>query len=139
MSELNIPLLRKTVEWVEEQETLPIQLREWQQGSWFRQVTEEELKYEYGVELVANAPWCDTTMCFAGKIAWDAGWKPVWTSEHEAARCEKNGEIKDVSHVAAELLGIPHPEDWSDIELFDAGRSAATLRYLAEDLAGEAL
>ena len=58
---VNIPLLRKAVEWVEEQNALPINVRVWNQRTW-----------------VYNSD-CGTTYCVAGKITHDL--YPEWSAE----------------------------------------------------------
>ena len=119
--ELNVPLLRKMVEWVEGEATKPIREREWNQDS-----------YVYrGVAFN-----CGTAYCVAGKIAIDAGWTPFYRRESSTSteRVEKDGVVMDADDVAKRVLGL---EDvWG---LFNAGNSSSDVRMIAEALAGEAL
>lgn len=115
---VNVPLLRKVVEWVESQELIGPQAgREWYQGTWF------------GIGLEGWS--CGTAMCIAGKLALDDGWTPV-----NGAIVRKAGTEAAVHVVAARLLGI---DPYSDISLFYGSNTAADIRALAEALAGERL
>lgn len=121
----NIPLLRKVVEWVEEQEGRT-EGREWYQGDWI--ALAEELREEE--EELGGEGWCDTVFCVAGKVALDAGWKPA----EEWGRVTRRGQIRPVDEVAEELLGLSksHP-------LFFSGNTASDIRHIAESIAGEPL
>lgn len=125
MTEPNIPLLRKMVEWAEEQETLTTG-REWHQGNWF---TKEPL----GTAFLD----CGTSYCLAGKIALDAGWKPEWDGTgFITATVVKDGEALFVRDVANELLGLHEDQTrW----LFFYRNNAARVREVAETIAGEKL
>lgn len=126
----NIELLRKTVEWVEFQELLTADNpeREWNQQHWiFRN----------------GAGWsCETTMCFAGKIAMDDGWEPLWGfcngNPNSAPTVVKNDMVGGVQDVATELLGLDPFNDYH-IRLFAAHNTAADIRHIAEVIAGEKL
>lgn len=115
---INIPLLRKVVEWVEEQEALSTGKRQWKQMIWFERNN-----------------WCGTRCCVAGKVALLEGWEPVW-EENETARVEKDGEVQGVALVARDLLGL---NSFQADRLFAARNTAADVRYYAEQLAGERL
>lgn len=123
----NIPLLRKVVEWVEEQEQLT-KGRVWDQWSY----------YAYWEQ---QSPWCRTSMCVAGKVAWDAGWRPVWGVESpldgwETPSIEKDGTTAFASVVGAELLCLTQSQAEN---LFAADNDAADIRRIAESIAGERL
>lgn len=134
MMEPNVPLLRKMVEWVEEQATLT-EGREWNQ-TWF-------VLHDMGVQWVVGegeVAFCDTAYCVAGKVAVDAG----WVAKDDSGYVHKDGVTRRASDVAAEILGIP---DWYAVDedydrpehLFDGGNSAEDIRRLAEGYAGERL
>lgn len=112
---LNVPLLRKMVKWVEEQEALPRDRREWRQDWW------------------AQPAPCGTAYCVAGKIATDAG--------HTVDRY--NGHIEDGRHAAAVarqlLRASSHNRDNKHGYLFAAHNTAADIRRIAEHMAGERL
>lgn len=120
----NIPLLRKIVEWVEEQDALPEAVREWDQASWYQEHGEFS---------------CGTTMCVAGKVVIDAGWKPVDVDEDEdgtTSECTKDGQQSLIQDVAADLLGIDEDDAYS---LFHLTNTAQDIRQRAERIAGERL
>jgi hypothetical protein len=130
----DVPLLRKTVEWVEEQEALT-ESREWDQGSWYAAAYEE--------------PWCGTVYCVAGKIALDHGWKPCHFLP-EAENWVKDGEVRDIEELASEILGLrvciaersgfaACDPDQHDQALFHGDNTAADVRRIAERIAGERL
>lgn len=133
---INIPLLRKMVEWVEEQEALQPSQREWYQGAWLSvsgKWTNEQLD------------WCGTRCCVAGKIALLEGWEPAW--DHPEARpiwtdyVKKDGEVRHVEAVAYEALGLDQLGELYEYEiaLFEGENNAAMVRAEAEALAGERL
>lgn len=125
----NIPLLRKMVEWVEEQDRLE-ENREWYQSEWI--VTPSEYP-----ELYDEAEnWCGTACCVAGKVALMDGWKAADFYSGSATTVTKDGEYREVREVAAELLGIP---DYGGHPLFDGNNTATDIRRIAEEIAGEPL
>ena len=133
--EINVPLFRKTVEWVEEQAQLAVKDRRWYQPAYVQMnilAAQEDL----------NDPLCGTAMCFAGKIAIDAGWKPVLISVDsangivEADTAEKDGVTRDIDIIACDELGI---NEWDLNSLFDGTNDAADIRSIAEGIVGERL
>ena len=131
MTELNIPLLRKMVEWVEEQAERT-EGREWYQNQWV----------SHPAALGSTtAHFCDTAYCLAGKVAVDAGWTPVFDSRLSITdTVALNGERALVGEVAAELLGLPVDCDNHQIGgLFDPRNDATRIREIAETIAGEPL
>jgi hypothetical protein len=128
----NIPLLRKVVEWVEWQEQL-IEGREWYQGAWYEKMDE------------ANWCWCQTAMCVAGKVAWDEGWRPIFSEGESSAQYVVKDEMREyVEDVAADLLGIEPEVDYPNLgltnyPLFAPGNNASDIRRIAEEIAGERL
>lgn len=134
--EVNIPLLRKVVEWVESQEALAFSKdRRWYQGAWFRKDRDADQAVQD-----RNDPMCGTAMCVAGKVAFDAGWKPVYVDHGGeylyADDATKGGVTKPIEEIAAAELGLP----WEVAdELFGADNTAEHIREIAEHIAGEAL
>lgn len=131
---LNIPLLRKGVEWVEEQEALPVMTRQWMQDMW---VTSEEDR----VACLTGETGCGTAYCLAG---WVAMQKYPELAEIDFAWV--NGKYLRSSDVAAEELGLPGygvaPEQYETSclhKLFSPHNTAADIRRIAEELAGEKL
>lgn len=125
---LNIPLLRKMVEWAETEDLLD-EAREWDQTTWLHMET--------------RSGYCDTTMCIAGKVASDAGWKPIFYGDGSASSAQKDGVTEEIRVIAINELGLANAVDsegnvatWA---LFEASNCAADIRRIAEDLAGERL
>jgi hypothetical protein len=90
---INVPLLRKVVEWAEEQANLSPEDRIWRQQVWI--LTDSEL-------MTDADPYCGTTMCIAGKVALDAGWYPDFGAiggndeTHYASHVIKDGQRRSV-------------------------------------------
>lgn len=120
---VNVPLLRKAVEWVEEQAALPVETRTWFQGDWV--VTEARRLRDHG-----HSAGCGTSYCVAGWVASQA--YPELADSQSAL---VGDEVLYTSEVAAELLGLTS----YDHTLFWGGNSAADIRRIAEELAGEKL
>lgn len=121
---MDVPLLRKVVEWVEWQDAL-YEGKEWYQGTWF-----------YQSFFVEETEWCDSAMCVAGKVATDAGWMPTMVASYYDSCVVKDGEKRLVWDVAAELLGLE--QEVADT-LFDGDNEAHDIRRIAEGIAGERL
>jgi hypothetical protein len=142
MSEPNIPLLRKYVEWVEEQAQLPELHREWHQGWWIVDV-EERNRYREATNSsrgqFRDPNVCGTAYCVAGKVVTDAGYKPVYSFTFGTGNI---GEVADgeetygISELASELLGVTY-EDGN--RLFASHNTAQDIRKVAEEIAGERL
>jgi hypothetical protein len=162
--DLNIPLLRKTVEWVEEQEELDTREAEdwvtesqvkWNQESWFHgTITGKEIEAVTLYNEVMKAyEVCDTTYCFAGKIVLDTGqWMPIilfspgdennligseWGSGSIVNK--ETGRISDVMLEACRLLGLSEDPLVDGLNLFSGSNSASQIRSIAEIMAGEKL
>lgn len=128
-SKPNVPLLRKMVEWAEEQEGLTFNAggqRVWDQALWFGQVTGRR----------GAQDWCRTTACIAGQVALIEGWTPVFDDDGYADTVELDGERRLVAEVAARTLGLDAAQA---IRLFRSTNDAATVRMVAEEIAGERL
>jgi hypothetical protein len=131
MTEVNIPLLRKAVEWAEAEAAKPAPLREWEQNFWYLppEVRAERLEKrgddftEREREAYQKAPECGTCYCIAGYVASQLG--------HDFST--SGWEVEDV---AAEALGLDL--DQSD-DLFDGRNTIEDVRRIAEEIAGERL
>ncbi len=128
---IDVPKLRKLVEWVEEQDVLAENDRVWDQELWFHQ---DNLAIARAVEDKYD-PYCGTSMCIAGKLAFDAGWLPV--IDHADDKATKDGVTKYYSEIGAEELGLDN--NTQEFELFNASNSASDIRAIAEDYAGKRL
>jgi hypothetical protein len=140
--EVNIPLLRKGLEWVEWQDTLPLIDSEWNQGDFvidpevkaFIMIAGERFRSENRMTsgemdaLVTRvAPHCGTAYCFAGYVG-----------QLEDGRYATRDEVDGI-HVglfAQEQLGIT--DDQAEA-LFSADNTAHDIRSICEDIAGEPL
>lgn len=107
---VNIPLLRKAVEWAEaEAERTDSARNQWE------------------VALADEASHCGTTFCVAGWTLFKAGW-----SVSQIARAD------DALDQAATLLGIPlwtAEESLKGDHLFDGQNTIADVRRIAEEIA----
>ena len=149
MSEVNIPLLRKAVEWAEAEAKKPLLEREWDQSGWMRSPKHRARDYlmdkahrtgnfaeltDEGIQELAQT--CGTSYCIAGYICHLAGLTFTGDNSSMFYRViDANGVERNVSEVAAELLG--NPDDTG--LLFDAGNSIERVRVIAEEIAGEKL
>lgn len=132
---LNVPLLRKAVEWVEEQDALDLSVAHHQallEGS-------PSYEHDHGTDRWWNqqtwlkASDCGTAMCLAGFVVTLAGYEPTY----DAAYCALPGKYKvTVSDTAQQLLGL---SDLQAGRLFAPNNTAADIRELAEAYAGEKL
>ena len=123
---VNIPLLRKAVEWAEAEAAKPFELCEWRQAMWVTTFDEDATrKWKFIAqrttrEALGKAPECGTCYCIAGYVV-----AAVDGREHVSLSTEER---------AAQLLGLPGHSD-----LFDAVNTIEDVRRIAEDIAGERL
>jgi hypothetical protein len=118
----NLPLLRKAVEWVEEQAAKPERHRGWYQPAW--RETASELDRD-----------CGTCYCLAGHVVESSG--ATWLDDETVA--PEPGDFPEkyefVGHRARLLLGLTRDEGHS---LFRGVNSAADIRRIAERIAARA-
>lgn len=126
---VNIPLLRKAVEWVEAEEARPYREREWNQATWYLERS----------DTAQAEGWCGTACCVAGWVGLN--------SPDVAMERDEEGELTNrvtyhgghsvhVADYARMQLGLTDAE--AD-ELFAGANAAADIRRIAEEIAGEAL
>jgi hypothetical protein len=117
MTDINVPLLRKGVEWVEEQARLDPDSSQWHQSGW---VTPEFLR----VNIWDTEPGCGSAYCLAGYIG-----------QLVDPRYENTAEVDGVhvSEVAVKALGL---DGTGPLELFVAQNTAEDVRRIAEELVG---
>lgn len=123
--EVNIPLLRKAVEWAEAEAAKPVAERQWDQDWW---MTSPQERAE---ELGLPESECGTAYCIAG-----------WA-------CYSNGEDFDPGGEGNLLVSGAHPSDRAQELLGLTSREANALfasrntiedvRCIAEEIAGERL
>lgn len=134
----NIPLLRKAVEWVEQEAAKPEIDREWDQSAWRRA---PELRahslllyseyWESKERTDQVAAHCGTAYCVAGYVGQmlDERFK-----NSEVIQVE--GEPVHVADFAKDALGLTDEQsEW----LFAGVNTAEDVRRIAEEIAGERL
>jgi hypothetical protein len=139
-SNLNVPLLRKTVEWAESEAAKPRELCEWYQDSW---ASENEGFFDYYDEndeyqTYVKDPSCGTCFCIGGYVAH----LTLQQGEHIAGSFiyRGNREVESIADRAARELGIvTEPGRAGYLALFAAGNTIEDVRIHAEELAGERL
>lgn len=126
MSEVNIPLLRKVVEWAEAEHAkgknhAGFPLGEWYQGHW----------------VTWSASPCGTSYCIAGYVGIleddrlaELAKEGRWSYTHE------DGEYVSSWTVAQKALGLTQ---FQAADLFKATNTITQVRAIAERIAGEAL
>lgn len=133
---LDIPLLRKAVEWVETEAARP-EGGAWNQGQWVFNITQyldrhdDRTDAEAYLQQLGIATSCGTAYCVAGYIGQllNPGYE---TTDH----CMINGEDTHVSDFAQVALGLTMNER---DRLFDGDNDAAeTVRKVAESIAARA-
>lgn len=147
---LNVPLLRKAVEWVEHEAAKPEIDREWYQGTyvatprqharalaWWAVADDAELP-EVDEMAARLEPHCGTAYCVAGYVAQlvderFAGKSYIFAPDDPDA--DDDGDLH-CSALAARELGLSMDQAY---DLFYAGNTAADVRRHAEGFAGEAL
>ncbi len=129
--QVNVPLLRKAVEWAEAEAAKP-NGGSWEQGAWFVATDEGDPNVvvpdwwdadsiRYRREMYEKTPECGTCFCIAG---------------YTAFMVDGVVDARTVEHRAARALGI----DLDDaVVLFDANNTIADVRRIAEEIAGERL
>lgn len=126
MNEDFIPLLRKGVEWVEEQDRLDPEIREWVQGDWV--VSEEER-----VSVNLHRPECGTGRCLAGFLGMQLNpqaFKDKWEAETEIG-------WHTVDTYVERKMGIDPFHNGG--YLWDGNNDAKSIRRIAENIAGQSL
>lgn len=126
--EVNIPLLRKAVEWAEAEAAKPFETREWDQTFWALPASPNDpnvcgnpFQSQAVLDRLRGEVDCGTKFCVAGWIVHAAGEAVLYY---------------DAATRAAELLGVTI--DAADA-LFVADNSIEDVRRIAEELAGERL
>ena len=124
---VNIPLLRKAVEWAEAEAARPRQESRWFQGSY---VWDAESR---SIALGVPATECGTAYCIAGYVGvlQDSAFNDSqWRID------DVTGVYTHVAEVAQEALGITSAQ--AD-DLFKGDNSIKRVRQVAEQIAGKKL
>lgn len=95
IDKVNLPLLRKGVEWVIAQDQLPLSIREWNQEFW--RVSGDEINRE-----------CGTAYCLAGYVCEvsNVTWMTTSDDVMDAHLVNVNGDVVYASDQAQNLLNI---------------------------------
>lgn len=126
-TEVNIPLLRKVVEWAEVEAAKPLELSAWYQKNWAVPVTDFPF-YDEKLGYYHKAPECGACFCIAG-----------YTGQVAGITISKSGAFVDGQHVsdfARTALGLTGDQAET---LFDAENTIEDVRRIAEEIAGERL
>jgi hypothetical protein len=119
---VNVPLLRKAVEWVEQQDLLPDEERMWDQTDW------------------VTTGVCGTTCCVAGWVALNnlpPGGRVADPTGMGPSEVHAPHTLPvSVASYARDLLGLDAD---SAGRLFYGGNDATDIRAIAEEIVGEAL
>lgn len=110
---VNIPLLRKAVEWAEAEAAKPDRYCEWWQAS-----------YKLDGEDIGRE--CETCYCIAGYVVHLNGGLPP------------DGDYEDYDEIAANLLGIDTDHHNFGSGLFNGDNKIEDVRRIAEQIAAEA-
>lgn len=129
MNEDFIPLLRKGVEWVEEQDKLDPRIREWMQSEW-------TITRESRVEEHRHPAECGTGRCLAGYLGYQLdqnAFKQDWMHP-------ETGEFVDtyVQRVM-DIEASGYDEDGAYHDLWAGENTAEDIRRIAEKIAGQRL
>lgn len=133
-NEVNIPLLRKAVEWAETEATLGRDNRgrplgHWYQGEWV-------LDWNRFLEESMQPATCGTTYCIAGYVGQLLN-EQLRTSQWLTKPMPDGGfQSIHVSEFAQEALGLT---DEQANRLFRGSNSVEDVRRIAEEIAGERL
>lgn len=115
-TQVNIPLLRKAVEWAEAEAAKPPELCEWYQAAY---CLPQDI-----IRAVGRSPECGTCYCVAGYVATLVS--PGWYQADELA----------APGIAMEALGL---DPVGRLRLFAMGNTIEDVRRIAEEIAGERL
>lgn len=133
---VNIPLLRKAVEWAEAEAAKPEIDRQWDQTQWFLSSDDRAFNLLYTVPLTdierdqveaVLAAHCGTSHCIAGYVGALLDERFATTNWIVGVHVKK---------FARDALGLNHEQ--AD-RLFNFDNSIADVRRIAEELAGERL
>lgn len=136
MTEVNVPLLRKALEWAEAEAERPAAVREWDQSMWVSTSEDRELnikKYSgvhgnlVALEQQRQEAGCGTCYCLAGYLVHVLDGQPLEAADNDQFSYYDAG---------AHVLGLSVVQA---VRLFAPGNSIEGLRVLAEEFAGEKL
>lgn len=133
-TEVNVPLLRKAVEWAEAESMKPRELCQWYQGAWSKVVTEDMRFIDPETdEFYLKSPECGTAYCIAGY----ADQLATGGVEYTVGFDSETGQWRSSIEVSArEVLNLT----WEQADdLFFMNNTIEDVRRIAEKIAGERL
>lgn len=143
MTEINTPVLRKTLEWAlsEHHKAERGEPSEWDQSEWLGTIKDSTIAKLYRARPMPRLgettrlvnEWnlsttCGTSCCIAGKIVLDAGYRPVAQTGSTAWVRDMDGQAVQVQTLAQQLIG-GNPDRLA--ALFSAGNSISDLYRIA--------
>jgi hypothetical protein len=126
--EVNVPLLRKAVEWAEAEAAKPWELCEWYQGDWVTPAS--------SFHTVPKAPECGTCYCIAGFVA-SQTLRAGERLEGEHVVMADGSSVSVADRAESELGADVMVSDYGD--LFSGSNTIEDVRRIAEEIAGERL
>lgn len=118
LPELNVPLLRKAVEWAEAEAARPEAECEWYQDTYLAD----------GATIGRN---CKTAYCIAGYVH-----SVIHGHEETLRKWENDEDLDSIPDEAQKLLGLTRDEAWGDgLALFKIGNSIEDVRRIATEIA----
>jgi hypothetical protein len=136
---IDIPQLRKVVEWAEVEAAKPRELSRWEQDWW---VSDDGEWGEYDAHgdyhVMQKDPECGTCFCIAGQLVYcnlNAG----EYLDSDTVRNRRGNVVTTVAARALDLLNVTYEGMPSRFPLFSAENSIEDIREIAEELAGERL
>jgi hypothetical protein len=128
---VNIPLLRKAVEWAEAEAAKPWELSEWNQSMWAMPAS-ALVRYHDGAK---KAPECGTCYCIAGFVS-SLHAAEVRADGDCADLLDADGFVIEEDEYAQNALGLTERQANT---LFRASNTIEDVRRIAESIAGERL
>lgn len=117
---LNIPLIRKTMEYIE---STP---QNWDQNFYYMEVHDGEDNI------------CRTTMCFAGTACFLAGYDQMDVCD-SSVYIPETERWEPIFDVAQRLLGLTESQAWNIFEAANCITKTTVMRHWVEDTIGEKL
>lgn len=138
-STVNVPLLRKGIEWAEAEDRARTDTKpsQWDQTSWVGGAPIDELSYDEMVSSVKLTEMeCGTTCCIAGWIGFLTLRPGEYINGVGTIFNENNVRVEHCSDRAQRELGLDNQQAW---DLFYRSHDIESVRTLAESIAGERL
>lgn len=135
---VNIPLLRKAVEWAEAEAAKPWEECQWEQTRYVSAPQQISMRDINGIEIsnTRKSDDCGTCYCIAGYVGAMLGFDFDQVCGGRPASWSASDMDLCVDEYAANALGLP---DGQADRLFMATNTIEDVRRIAEEIAGERL